>query len=151
MVARDLKGFGEPLLAMQNTRFKLAECATEAALAQTFVDRCIERQLDGTLAVLERAHAPRAGPRARAEVGGRWQQGQVEQHGDGAAEQLQLEVAVQLPGCYVSEPVGAQDAADRMWALTAVELWQSLTGVRGWTADRYDRWLTDALRDAVLG
>jgi acyl-CoA dehydrogenase len=45
------KVFGEPLLAMQNTRFKLAECATEAALAQTFVDRCIERQLDGTLDV----------------------------------------------------------------------------------------------------
>ncbi|MCK9794509.1 TetR/AcrR family transcriptional regulator [Isoptericola sp. 4D.3] len=47
--------------------------------------------------------------------------------------------------------LGAQDAADRLWALTTVELWQSLTGVRGWTADRYDRWLTGALRDAVLG
>lgn len=45
------KVFGEPLLAMQNTRFKLAECATEAALAQVFVDRCIERQLQGTLDV----------------------------------------------------------------------------------------------------
>lgn len=45
------KVFGEPLLAMQNTRFKLAECATEAALAQTFIDRCIERQLEGTLDV----------------------------------------------------------------------------------------------------
>jgi acyl-CoA dehydrogenase len=45
------KVFGEPLLAMQNTRFKLAECATEAALAQVFVDRCIERQLAGTLDV----------------------------------------------------------------------------------------------------
>jgi acyl-CoA dehydrogenase len=45
------KVFGEPLLSMQNTRFKLAECATEAALAQTFIDRCIERQLDGTLDV----------------------------------------------------------------------------------------------------
>jgi acyl-CoA dehydrogenase len=45
------KVFGEPLLTMQNTRFKLAECATEAALAQTFIDRCIERQLDGRLDV----------------------------------------------------------------------------------------------------
>ena len=43
--------FGAPLLAMQNTRFKLAECATEAALAQTFIDRCIEQQLAGTLDV----------------------------------------------------------------------------------------------------
>jgi acyl-CoA dehydrogenase len=45
------KVFGEPLLAMQNTRFKLAECQTEAKLAETFVDQCIERQLDGTLDV----------------------------------------------------------------------------------------------------
>jgi len=45
------KLFGEPLLAMQNTRFKLAECATEAAFAHAFVDQCIVRQLDGTLDV----------------------------------------------------------------------------------------------------
>src|SRR5205085_2101704 len=43
--------FGEPLLAMQNTRFKLAECQTETTIAQTFVDACIARQLDGTLDV----------------------------------------------------------------------------------------------------
>jgi acyl-CoA dehydrogenase len=49
--AAQRKVFGEPLLAMQNTRFKLAECATEAALAQAFIDRCIERQLEGTLDV----------------------------------------------------------------------------------------------------
>jgi acyl-CoA dehydrogenase len=45
------KVFGEPLLAMQNTRFKLAECQTEATVAQAFVDQCITRQLDGTLDV----------------------------------------------------------------------------------------------------
>jgi len=43
--------FGEPLLAMQNTRFKLAECQTEATITQIFVDACIERQLAGTLDV----------------------------------------------------------------------------------------------------
>ena len=44
--------FGEPLLAMQNTRFKLAECETAGArCAQTFVDDCIERLLAGTLDV----------------------------------------------------------------------------------------------------
>ena len=43
--------FGEPLLAMQNTRFTLAECQTESALAHAFVDQCITRQLDGTLDV----------------------------------------------------------------------------------------------------
>ena len=43
--------FGEPLLAMQNTRFRLAECQTEATITQTFVDACIERQLAGSLDV----------------------------------------------------------------------------------------------------
>jgi acyl-CoA dehydrogenase len=51
------KVFGEPLLAMQNTRFKLAECATEAAFAHAFVDQCIARQLDGTLDVPSAAMA----------------------------------------------------------------------------------------------
>ena len=43
--------FGEPLLAMQNTRFKLAECQTEATIAMSFIDACITKQLDGTLDV----------------------------------------------------------------------------------------------------
>jgi len=49
--------FGQPLLAMQNTRFKLAECQTETTIAQTFVDACIERQLAGTLDVPSAAMA----------------------------------------------------------------------------------------------
>lgn len=43
------KVFGQRLMDLQNTRFKLAECATKAALAQTFVDDCIARQLAGRL------------------------------------------------------------------------------------------------------
>ena len=35
--------FGEPLMAMQNTRFKLAECQTHATIARSFVDDCIAR------------------------------------------------------------------------------------------------------------
>ncbi|HWH82836.1 MAG TPA: acyl-CoA dehydrogenase family protein [Burkholderiaceae bacterium] len=49
--------FGAPLLALQNTRFKLAECQTETTIAQTFVDACIERQLAGTLDLAEAAMA----------------------------------------------------------------------------------------------
>lgn len=41
--------FGQRLMDLQNTRFKLAECDTKATIAQTFVDDCIARQLDGTL------------------------------------------------------------------------------------------------------
>lgn len=41
--------FGQALIDMQNTRFKLAECETVATIAARFVDDCISRQLDGTL------------------------------------------------------------------------------------------------------
>ena len=49
--------FGAPLLTLQNTRFKLAECQTEVAFAQAFVDQCIVRQLAGTLDVPSAAMA----------------------------------------------------------------------------------------------
>ena len=39
------KIFGQPLMAMQNTRFKLAECQTLATIAKTFVDDCVGRAL----------------------------------------------------------------------------------------------------------
>lgn len=41
--------FGAPLFSMQNTRFELAECATIATVARTFVDDCIVKHLRGEL------------------------------------------------------------------------------------------------------
>jgi acyl-CoA dehydrogenase len=41
--------FDQPLIEMQNTRFKLAECKTEAHIARVFVDSCIERLMKGEL------------------------------------------------------------------------------------------------------
>ena len=41
--------FGKPLMAMQNTRFKLAECQTKLTIARSFVDDCINRSLNDTL------------------------------------------------------------------------------------------------------
>jgi acyl-CoA dehydrogenase len=43
--------FGDALMAMQNTRFKLAECQTQATLARSFVDDCIARLQRGELDV----------------------------------------------------------------------------------------------------
>jgi acyl-CoA dehydrogenase len=40
---RERQVFGAPLMAMQNTRFKLAECETQATVARSFVDDCIAR------------------------------------------------------------------------------------------------------------
>jgi acyl-CoA dehydrogenase len=41
--------FGSPLLDFQNTRFKLAECKTEARIGRIFVDDCIQRFIAGKL------------------------------------------------------------------------------------------------------
>jgi acyl-CoA dehydrogenase len=43
------KAFGQPVYDFQNTRYKLAECATMAHVVRTFVNDCIQRLLDGTL------------------------------------------------------------------------------------------------------
>ena len=43
------KAFGQSVSDFQNTRFKLAECATTAHVVRTFVNDCIQRLLDGTL------------------------------------------------------------------------------------------------------
>lgn len=46
---RQREAFGKPLFALQNTRFKLAECQTQAVVARTFVDRCLEMHMQGLL------------------------------------------------------------------------------------------------------
>ncbi|MFW6093338.1 MAG: acyl-CoA dehydrogenase family protein [Pseudomonadota bacterium] len=46
---QERKAFGQRVLDFQNTRFKLAECKTEALIARTFVDQCVMWLLDGRL------------------------------------------------------------------------------------------------------
>jgi len=48
---RERQVFGAPLMAMQNTRFKLAECETQATVARSFLDDCIARLMRGELDV----------------------------------------------------------------------------------------------------
>lgn len=54
---RERKAFGKRILDFQNTRFKLAECKTEALIARTFVDQCLSKHLAGEL---DAATAPMA-------------------------------------------------------------------------------------------
>ncbi|MEL6978321.1 MAG: acyl-CoA dehydrogenase family protein [Pseudomonadota bacterium] len=51
------KAFGRPINAFQNSRFKLVEMATEIQIAEVFVDRCLELELDGRLPVENAAMA----------------------------------------------------------------------------------------------
>ena len=46
---KERKAFGRALFELQNTRFKLAECRTNAHVARVFLDSCIARMMDGTL------------------------------------------------------------------------------------------------------
>ena len=46
---RERKAFGKTIADFQNTRFKLAEVKTEITVARTFLDRCLEQFLEGTL------------------------------------------------------------------------------------------------------
>lgn len=46
---RSRKAFGQTVFDFQNTKFKLAECATMAHVVRSFVNDCTQRLLDGTL------------------------------------------------------------------------------------------------------
>ena len=46
---KERMAFGKSLFEFQNTRFKLAECKTEAKIGRVFLDHCIERFIAGEL------------------------------------------------------------------------------------------------------
>jgi len=48
---KEREAFGKPIINFQNTRFKLAECKTNAVVARAFLDSCIEAHLKGALSV----------------------------------------------------------------------------------------------------
>ena len=53
--ARDRQAFGKPIGALQNTRFTLADLATETMAVRVLVDRCIAELDAGTLTADEAA------------------------------------------------------------------------------------------------
>ena len=54
---QERKAFGQPISSFQNTRFVLAELATEVEVGQSFVDRCVLALNEGTLSAEEAAMA----------------------------------------------------------------------------------------------
>jgi acyl-CoA dehydrogenase len=46
---KERTAFGKPLMDLQNTRFQLAQCMTEARIGRVFLDHCIERFIAGDL------------------------------------------------------------------------------------------------------
>jgi acyl-CoA dehydrogenase len=47
--SRGRQAFGRAVLDFQNSRFKLAELTSEVQIAQVFIDRCMQLELDGEL------------------------------------------------------------------------------------------------------
>lgn len=64
--------------------------------------------------------------------------------GTGMVAKRVAELGALAPGLTVEE------ARDRVWTLNSVEVWQLLTGERGWTGDHYETWVGDAMCAAVL-
>ena len=54
---KERQAFGQPIGSFQNSRFRLAELATEVMVGQTFVDRCVLALNEGTLTAEEAAMA----------------------------------------------------------------------------------------------
>jgi len=54
---REREAFGGPLTQFQNTRFKLAECATKLAVSEAFLNECLTEHLAGALTVEKAAMA----------------------------------------------------------------------------------------------
>jgi alkylation response protein AidB-like acyl-CoA dehydrogenase len=54
---KERQAFGQPIAAFQNTRFKLAEMATEIAVTEAFVDKAIQAHNAGRLSAEEAAMA----------------------------------------------------------------------------------------------
>jgi AcrR family transcriptional regulator len=50
----------------------------------------------------------------------------------------------------LGEGLGTDEAADIVWSLTSADVHHLLTADRGWTTERYERWLGEALIAALL-
>jgi alkylation response protein AidB-like acyl-CoA dehydrogenase len=55
--ARERQAFGQPIGSFQNSRFRLAEMATEIEIGQSFIDRCVLALNEGVLTAEEAAMA----------------------------------------------------------------------------------------------
>ena len=55
--AKERTAYSKPLIDLQNTRFTLAECKTDAHIARVFLDNCIQRFIAGELDAVTAAMA----------------------------------------------------------------------------------------------
>ena len=63
---QDRKAFGTTIGSFQNTKFVLAEIATEVDVAQAFIDQCVDRLNESELAPPTRRRPSGGAPNCRA-------------------------------------------------------------------------------------
>jgi alkylation response protein AidB-like acyl-CoA dehydrogenase len=65
---KDRKAFGQRVMDFQNTRFKLAECATKVEILAAFLDQCLAELEQGTLTAEKAAMAKWWGSQTQCEI-----------------------------------------------------------------------------------
>ena len=65
---KERKAFGQRVMDFQNTRFKLAECATKVEILAAFLDQCLEELEQGTLTAEKAAMAKWWGSQTQCEI-----------------------------------------------------------------------------------
>lgn len=121
--------------------------ATQAALAEQDPHRLIEAFSPLTRRLLERS-APilqvlRSAAEADAEAAGLYAEAQRQRYVGQATVARVLAERNQLA-------VSEAEAADIMYTLRSPEVFRTFTQERGWSGERYERWLTQALQATVL-
>ncbi|WP_421121414.1 TetR family transcriptional regulator [Aquihabitans daechungensis] len=137
-----LAGDDEPVAVFDREGSQATLAAPTAAEAAAAFARA-------TTAVLARAGrilaAADAAAQSDPELATMWVMGHTARHADMARTAAAFEAAGFLrPG------LDAEAAADLLWAIASPDAFRSFTLIRGWSAERYERWLGDTVRDAVF-
>jgi len=80
------------------------------------------------------------------EIGRLWERIQTEFH----ANQRAVVASLHEKGA-LKEDIDVDAAADILWTLNHPSLYHLLVGRRGWSPDRYERWLDDLLSSQLIG
>ena len=69
----------------------------------------------------------------------------------GSGTLRQRRINVEQGAAQVAGRVVTAEEVDGLWALVAVEIYQMLTELRGWTPQQYENWLADVIQRLLPG
>ncbi|HET9051468.1 MAG TPA: helix-turn-helix domain-containing protein [Candidatus Dormibacteraeota bacterium] len=99
----------------------------------------VKKRIGGILRVI------RSGAPVDADTGALWALIQSDFHAN------QRAVVDSLPPGSLRAGLDAGTAADILWTLNHPDVWLLLSGERGWTPERFERWFADTLVELLLG